>query len=61
MLASLLLEQSVCHVQIGHVQVVHLGERVVREDIELGHWFEMTSPHCVQRSVQVALVVVYLV
>ena len=50
-----------CHVQIGHVQVVHLGERVVHENIELGHWFEMASLHYVQQSVQVALVEVYLV
>ena len=36
MLAILLLEQSVCVrlVQIGHVQAVRLGERVVHEDTE---------------------------
>ena len=53
MLAVLLLKQ--CHVLIGH-----LGERVVREDIELDR-SAMASLRCVQLSVQVALDEVYLV
>ena len=60
MLAILLLEQSVRHVLSGHVQVVHLYERVVREGIELER-SATASLRCVQRSVQVALDAVYLV
>ena len=56
----LLVEQSVCHIQIGHVQVVHLSERVAHEDIELDR-SAMASLHCVQWSVQVVLDKVYLV
>ena len=58
MLAILLLEHNVCHVQIGHVQIVHLDERAVREILNLV--IGMASLHCGQQSVLVALVVVYL-
>ena len=49
-----------CHVLSGHVQVVHLGERVAHENIEFDH-SAMASLRCVQRSVQVALGDFYLV
>ena len=60
LLLLLLLEQSVCHVLIGPVQAVHLGERVVREGIELG-CSALASLRYVQWSVQAALDEVYLV
>ena len=60
MLAILLLERSERHVLNEHVQVVHLCERVAREDIEPDH-SAMASLRSVQQSVPAAPVEFYLV
>ena len=49
-----------CRVLSGRVQVVHLCERVVHVGIELDRSV-MASLRCVQRSVPVVFVEVYLV